>query len=264
MHNATLKTALGALGVVGLAIGHTASATVIQASTGNGSVILAVVDSAGDSFYYDTGDTISNFLPGNSTSINVNLSGSANYQSLLTAAAGGQLQFAVIGGANETLGNPTPNGNVTAYVTTTNQTTLLLGVPNANVRNWQLIDGNFIQVLNSGNVEASDNTFFVNGGTGATSGLPQFVATGQDVWYGNTGTFTGTLANAGTNNNFYFVTGTVVTGGRSTDTLLGTFSFNNGQFTFNNANTPVPLPAPVWLFGSGLLGLIGLGRRRAA
>jgi hypothetical protein len=264
MDNAICKTALGALGVVGLAMAHTASATVIQASTGNGSVVLAVVDSAGDSFYYDTGDKISDFLPGNTTSIDVNLSGSANYQSLLTAAAGGQLQFAVIGGANETLGNPTPNGNVTAYVTTTSTTTLRLGVPNANVRNWQLIDGNFIQVLNSGNVEASDNTFFVAGGTGVTAGLPQFVATGMDVWFGNTEPFSETLANTGTNNNFYFVTGKVITGGRSTDTLLGTFSLNDGVFVFNNANTPVPLPAPVWLFGSGLLGLIGLGRRRAA
>jgi hypothetical protein len=27
---------------------------------------------------------------------------------------------------------------------------------------------------------------------------------------------------------------------------------------------PVPLPAAVWLFGSGLLGLLGVGRRRAA
>jgi hypothetical protein len=38
---------------------------------------------------------------------------------------------------------------------------------------------------------------------------------------------------------------------------------SNGLLTFN-ASTPsaVPLPAAAWLFGSGLLGLVGVGRRR--
>lgn len=34
-------------------------------------------------------------------------------------------------------------------------------------------------------------------------------------------------------------------------------------FTGNGGSTPVPLPAAVWLLGSGLLGLAGVGRRRA-
>ena len=29
-------------------------------------------------------------------------------------------------------------------------------------------------------------------------------------------------------------------------------------------NTAVPIPAAVWLFGSGLLGLVGLSRKKAA
>jgi hypothetical protein len=32
----------------------------------------------------------------------------------------------------------------------------------------------------------------------------------------------------------------------------------------NSGATPVPLPAAVWLLGSGLLGLFGVGRRRKA
>ncbi len=37
----------------------------------------------------------------------------------------------------------------------------------------------------------------------------------------------------------------------------------NGDLTFTaNATAPVPLPAAVWLFGSGLMGLVGISRRR--
>jgi hypothetical protein len=39
----------------------------------------------------------------------------------------------------------------------------------------------------------------------------------------------------------------------------------NGTITVTNGSaTPVPLPAAVWLLGSGLLGLVGVGRRRRA
>ena len=38
----------------------------------------------------------------------------------------------------------------------------------------------------------------------------------------------------------------------------------NGTLSVSSATSPVPLPAAVWLFGSGLLGLLGVGRRRAA
>jgi hypothetical protein len=38
---------------------------------------------------------------------------------------------------------------------------------------------------------------------------------------------------------------------------------SNGTLTFNAATaSAVPLPAAAWLFGSGLLGLVGIGRRR--
>jgi hypothetical protein len=44
------------------------------------------------------------------------------------------------------------------------------------------------------------------------------------------------------------------------------FLSSSGQLTYNiaSAAAPVPLPAAVWLLGSGLLGLIGVGRRRSA
>lgn len=42
-------------------------------------------------------------------------------------------------------------------------------------------------------------------------------------------------------------------------------AFNNEQFYVSAANiTAVPIPAAAWLLGSGLVGLLGLGRRRRA
>jgi hypothetical protein len=51
------------------------------------------------------------------------------------------------------------------------------------------------------------------------------------------------------------------TTGKLQSYVLGAASLDaNGNLTF--ATTPVPLPAAVWLLGSGLLGLFGVSRRR--
>jgi hypothetical protein len=53
-------------------------------------------------------------------------------------------------------------------------------------------------------------------------------------------------------------------GGVSVAFDLGTLAFDGTtlSFTGNSGNSAVPLPAAAWLFGSGLLGLLGIGRRR--
>ena len=47
----------------------------------------------------------------------------------------------------------------------------------------------------------------------------------------------------------------------ATDTLFNGEDFTIAQFIYL---TPVPVPAAAWLFGSGLLGLIGIARRKKA
>lgn len=49
----------------------------------------------------------------------------------------------------------------------------------------------------------------------------------------------------------------------TTDTLFNGEDFTRAQF-MHVAPAPVPVPAAVWLFGSGLIGLIGLARRKKA
>jgi hypothetical protein len=48
--------------------------------------------------------------------------------------------------------------------------------------------------------------------------------------------------------------------------VLGYWDINSttGQIRFDTAPAAVPLPAAVWLFASGLLGLVGVSRRRSA
>jgi hypothetical protein len=47
--------------------------------------------------------------------------------------------------------------------------------------------------------------------------------------------------------------------------ILGTVNLAaDGTLAINGASAPVPLPAAVWLFGSGLMGLVGVSRRRKA
>jgi hypothetical protein len=48
--------------------------------------------------------------------------------------------------------------------------------------------------------------------------------------------------------------------------ILGSATLGaDGTLTITgNSTAPVPLPAAVWLFGSGLMGLVGVSRRRKA
>jgi len=85
---------------------------------------------------------------------------------------------------------------------------------------------------------------------------------------GNWGTSWGTngstdnSAEFGTDLSFYFWK----TGGFSPDPTVtqavGSWSFDGTTLAY--AASPVPVPAAVWLFGSGLMGLVGVSRRKKA
>lgn len=50
-----------------------------------------------------------------------------------------------------------------------------------------------------------------------------------------------------------------------TDTFIGTaFDANQVSMGFNYSISAIPLPPALWLFGSGLLGLVGIARRKKA
>jgi len=64
---------------------------------------------------------------------------------------------------------------------------------------------------------------------------------------------------------FYSIASDTATNSVRVDTKLpGQFTLSADGNVTNVAASAVPLPAAAWLFGSGLLGLVGIGRRRNA
>jgi hypothetical protein len=258
MQNVTIKAALAAVGLVGLAASHQAAAAIPNAASGNGDLVFVVVDTVtGATFAQDTGKSISSFLPSNNASFTDTITSDPGYTSLLAEAGTNALAYAIVGGG---YGNLAINGQSNYYVSTTGAATLstTTAISNLNLTNFNLIDQNLINPLNGNPPTSTGNSWFIPAGT-----IPNYTpASWLPTWNGHS-TFN-TLSSPGTASNFYFLTGSG-SSGRSTDTLIGSMNFAAGVLTYTSNNaSAVPLPAAVWLLGSGLVGLMGIGRRRAA
>jgi hypothetical protein len=119
--------------------------------------------------------------------------------------------------------------------------------------------------------------------TGLASDIKALNGSTFDSFNGTTTGIIGTPASTSTSINFYG-TGINVVNGLTAGTAssmelyglssngggagqvlgfdLGSVSFNGTSLTFTGNTAVTPLPAAAWLLGSGLLGLLGIGRRR--
>ena len=70
---------------------------------------------------------------------------------------------------------------------------------------------------------------------------------------------------AGLNNDLYVTSGNSIYNYSTNGTLLNQMNFPDSGINYTDiAVSSVPVPAAAWLFGSGLLGLVGVARRKAA
>ena len=90
------------------------------------------------------------------------------------------------------------------------------------------------------------------------------------LWSVNGFTFNMTAVSINNQNSINLsLSGTGTVSGNGFDSTSGTWEFTanateDSTFTWSSSTvSAVPVPAAVWLFGSGLLGLVGVARRRA-
>lgn len=80
-----------------------------------------------------------------------------------------------------------------------------------------------------------------------------------DIFGGLLGSVT-TPSNQGSNNDFF--AGLSTTTGISSIKISDAGYYLTDDLEFGNASLPTPIPAAVWLFGSGLFGLLGIAQKR--
>ena len=260
-----------------LLAGGAARAAAIVPNTGDGSLMFFVTDTKTNQTYTDvlTQDVTGYFsvaqatVPAPTNGIVNVLNGDANFQvnlstdsvltSFLTAAGSDPLSYGIISGAySGALGSgQRPTGKVRVLATSLSQTSVLQNVETQIVNaipSGILNDTNLLNT-NLGGANSTNQGVF---GTSTSAG-------GTTLNLYNGGLDMSGVA-PGTAVTLYGVTGNGSGSGTTTAFSLGTalFSLANDTLTFtgNGGSTPVPLPAALWLLGSGLLGLAGVGRRR--
>jgi hypothetical protein len=262
----------------------TAQAQVQTPSSGASDLWLFVSDQqAGTSFAEDTGISLSSLMPSNqlaaansntvlSTAINasINLGPTAALTSYTNSAnsAGQTLEWAV-------LGAQFPGQTNNSSIKGVGKDLTIFSAPSSAGPN---IGNNYIlsTLANIGSPFDGDVTYLAKTYTagGQTYAFSAGTA-GGNVWGASTGGNGGSTnlyaqlpdqsgIGLGTSVSLYGATGNGNTGNVQSYILGTNLTLSSTGTLTVGSTSPVPLPAAVWLFGSGLLGLIGVGRRRAA
>lgn len=267
---------------VGMAFAGPASA-LTTGTVSNGSLFLAVWDSnasgTGYSYAQDLGYTINTFLPNSNVAVSNADGGPVTGDK--TPASGLTLPFATNFLSTFTGALTDLRWNVVAFDNNA------VNSPLANTK--RLATTTQVGTVNAGNITNSGlNTVTTNVGTtanfyGATCGLGGCSSLSTAAGWAGSNTFGNTLGYAGLSTSqilggtleMMYITQVGSNPGNATaaafdfyDNAFGRATWNlasTGALTYNIAGAPaaVPLPAAAWLFGSGLLGLVGIARRKS-
>jgi hypothetical protein len=257
-------------------------------SSGTSDLWLFVADGAkSETFAVDTGVTVSSLL--NSFTSNASLqkvndafsqsasqiSSTGALANFISTNSGDGLQWGVLGvnwpsTSTSTSGsgpNATPGGTVGIFSAGTG------GSAGSSAKSMQL--AGMVSFASTFNTDAGYLAGGYTAGGGTYLWSAGSAASGQ-VWFGPPGgPSAGSVTEYGAGpSQLGFAPGSSVdlygvTGNNSVGTVqsyvLGQLTLGtDGSLSLTQSSAPVPLPAAVWLLGSGLLGLAGIGRRRTA
>jgi hypothetical protein len=264
-----------------LSLGATSAFAALGAPWSNSSDLVLVIENASthDTYSFDTGQTLDSILPTGSlvTGASLNTSIPGLTLSLSVSQLTGLSAFLAANPASGdlwTLEGGQWNGNSTNSAGALNNTrpagagkaifTSLLGTGNnANVPTKNVANMN--SFLNGIQADITQNTGALFGLQTATNFTCTACTTaGAEARYGFW-TAIDWASLGSTSMQLFGFTGNG-TAGALQSYIMGsaTLDANGNLSILPNQTGAVPLPAAVWLFGSGLLGLFGVARRRAA
>ena len=259
--NTLVKVGVASALALGYVTAH--AGAVIPSSSNPGDVFLfADVISGGSvigAFAADTTVTVNGAtgVTGNLTNGQTLYGSTTNLASLISLGqqAGNTIQWAVMGGGGQ------PSGALQFVTTDTNSNLgTLTGRSGTNLGHW--VSG----LSNTANLVAtntgSNADVFATSASGAAGWDPTILVANASNWYSNGPT--NLVTGLGTSATLYGVTGvSAISTNLVGTTALGNVTLTAAGLVFSTAAAPVPLPAAIWLLGSGLLGLFGIGRRKA-
>jgi len=221
--------------------------------------------------YFTTADAQSGGAPASLTNIYGDAGFSDNFtndtalQSFITAGGGlssGNFKWGILAAAYGSGDAAAPGTSLAAFTSYASSTTAAANnVKNGitNIRISSTIPTDFqtdVGVLNTSTFDSFNGTTSGVIGTSASQGGNSTSVYGAGINNGSP------MFNSTTAVGLYAATGGGDGAGKGIDFYLGSLTFNGDILTFTGNQSPVPLPAAAWLLGSGLLGLLGIGRRR--
>lgn len=241
-----MKLKFMAAAIAALAISSTAHATIGDTSATNADLVLLVGTNDGQTYARNLG-LLSTFLAGDASTETFNAPTGSIYSSTIT---GTPIFFGLVAtdGTNLYASIPTSVWTGVSGAALTSALATASGIPFG----FTNLDASY---ANANGVEYTGNSGNTNDSTNAQEILSLAA-------HGSLTSFTG--AESTYTESFSEVTPPSGRGNVSTAAITGSWTFNTttGAVVWDQPSA-VPLPAAAWFLGSGLLGLVGIGRRRS-